>query len=558
MRIYELAKKYGVDSKKLLEICEKVGIKDKNSLSGLKEEEALKIENYIKESKEKRNLQKRAPVVTIMGHVDHGKTTILDAIRKSRITAKEYGQITQKIGAYKVTLPQGSIVFIDTPGHEAFTAMRARGAKVTDIVVLVVAADEGVKPQTLEAIDHAKSANVPIIVAINKIDKPNINPEKIKKDLSEYGLVPEEWGGDTIYVNVSGLTGQGLDELLEMILLLGEMMELKADPNKPAKGTIIESQLHKSKGPLLTVLVQEGTLHLGDIFVAGETWGKVRAMVDDWGKRIEKAEPSTPVEILGSNEVVPPGTKFEVVSSEKEAKEICERIKEEKKKAVSTVKKLTLEDLYRELKKGEIKELKIVLKTDYIGSIEAIRNAIEKIPTEEVKISFIHSATGPITESDILLASASNGIVIGFNVPLAPKAEEVAKREGVEVKIYRVIYELVDEIKRAIEGMLEPEEKENILGQAVVKKVFKFSKKLVVAGCLVVDGKVVRDSNVRIIRDGKVIFEGILTSLKRFKDPVKEVSSNTECGIAIENFTDFKEGDIIQSYTIVKVPRKLK
>ncbi|RLG99164.1 translation initiation factor IF-2 [Candidatus Bathyarchaeota archaeon] len=549
-------------------MCEKVGIKDKKSLSGLKDEETIKIEDYFKEleekktppkpEKEKETLQKRAPVVTIMGHVDHGKTTILDAIRKSRITAQEYGQITQKIGAYKVFLPQGSIVFIDTPGHEAFTAMRARGAKVTDIVVLVVAADEGVKPQTIEAINHAKSANVPIIVAINKIDKPNINPEKIKKELSEYGLIPEEWGGDTIYVNVSGLTGQGLDELLEMILLVGEMMELKADPHKPARGTVIESQLHKSKGPVLTILVQEGTLKIGQVFVAGETWGKVRAMIDDWGKKVEKAEPSTPVEILGSNGVVPPGTKFEVVSSEKEAKQICERIKEEKKKTSASVKKLTLEDLYKELKKGQVKELRIVLKADYIGSIEAIRNAIENIPTEEVKISIIHSGTGPVTESDILLASASNGIVIGFNVSLAPKVDEIAKREGVEIKIYRVIYDLIDEIRKAIEGMLEPEEKETMLGQALVKKVFKFSRNFVVAGCLVVDGKVVRDSKVKIIRDGNIIFEGVLTSLKRFKEPVKEVPANTECGIGIENFTDFKEGDIIQSYTVVKVPRRLK
>lgn len=617
MRVYEFAKKHKLTSKDLLKVCGVLGIKSKKIMSSLSEPEQKKLTLYFREKekaqvKEKErirarpkvkkpaepavaekkaavaekekaapevkveprpevkaapvppvkpevsaeNLKPRAPVVTIMGHVDHGKTTILDAIRKSRIAQKEYGQITQKIGAYKIKLPQGSIVFLDTPGHEAFTAMRVRGAQVTDIVVLVVAADEGVKPQTVEAIDHAKSAQVPIIVALNKIDKPNLDLDKVKKQLSEYGLVPEEWGGQTVCVGVSGLTGAGLKELLEMILLVAEMAELKADPGQPASGTVIESHLDRAKGPVLTVLTQSGTLEVGDIFVAGNTWGRVRALIDDWGNRIPAAGPSTPAEVLGANEVIPPGAKFRVVPSEKEARGLTEKQEPEPAKA-APVRKLTLEDLYQEIKQGSVKELKMVLKVDYHGSLEAIRNVLDKIPRNEVNLSVIHSGTGPITESDILLASASNGIVIGFNVPLDNRSQELARREGVEVKLYRIIYELADEIRRAMEGLLEPEEQEVLNGQAVVKKVFSLSRNVVAAGCLVVDGKLVRDSRARVIRDGRTLIEGTLSSLKRFKDTVREVPANTECGVEVSNFKEFKEGDIIQSFVKLKIPRKL-
>ncbi len=582
MRVYEIAKKYKIETKDLLKLLKDLGIEGKRTLSIITDEELKKIEEYFqkKEKIEEKKIEEkveekkiipppekkeeqikfvpRAPVVTIMGHVDHGKTTILDKIRNSRIAEKEVGQITQKIGAYKVDLPEGSIVFLDTPGHEAFTAMRAMGAKVTDIVVLVVAADEGVKPQTIEALNHAKSANVPIIVAINKIDKPNANPEKIKQQLSEYGLIPEEWGGDTIYVNVSGLTGQGIKDLLEMILLVGEIRELKANVNCKAEGTVIESSIDKFRGPVITVIIENGILKVGDPFVAGNTYGKVRAMIDDWGRKLNEAGPSTPVEILGAHDVVLPGAKFKVVNSEKEAKEIVEKMETEKSGRVLPVKKLSLQDLYNEIKKGEIKELNIVLKTDFYNSIDAIKNVISKIPQNEIKIDIIHSGTGPISESDVLLASASNGIVIGFKVPVESKAKELAKRENVEIRTYEIIYDIADDLIKAIEGMLEPEIKEEILGQALVKKVFKLAKNLVVAGCLVVDGKVVKNSKVRIIRDGKIVFEGILSSLKRFKENVNEVSYNNECGIGIENFNDFKEGDIIQSYTLVEVPKKLK
>ncbi len=533
-------------------ICEKF-----NFIPVFKKEK-VKVQPKIEEKEIKPILVPKAPVVTIMGHVDHGKTTILDKIRKSRIAEKEVGQITQKIGAYKVHLPEGDIVFLDTPGHEAFTAMRAMGAKVTDIVVLVVAADEGVKPQTIEALNHAKSAGVPIIVAINKIDKPNANPEKVKQQLSEYGLIPEEWGGDTVYVNVSGLTGQGINELLEMILLMGEMLELKANINCKAEGTIIESLIDRFRGPVISVIIENGKLKIGDPFIAGNTWGKVRAMIDDWGNRIEEAGPSTPVEILGAHEIAFPGEKFKVVDSEKEAKEFVEKIKREKESKVVPVKKLSLKDLYKEIKKGEIKELHIVLKTDFYNSIDAIKNIIEKIPQNEIKVNIIHAGTGPISESDVLLASASNGIVLGFKVPVEPKAKELAKRENVEIRTYEIIYDIGDDIIKAIEGMLEPEIKEELLGQALVKKVFKLSKGIVIAGCVVVDGKVVKNSKVKIVRNGKIIFEGTLSSLKRFKDNVNEVSYNNECGIGIENFFDFQEGDIIQCYNIVEIPRKLK
>ncbi|HPP30041.1 MAG TPA: translation initiation factor IF-2 [bacterium] len=535
----------------------------KENIKNLCDYLGLEVEFYTPEIEERpveekeRVLVPRAPVVTIMGHVDHGKTTILDTIRKSRIAEKEYGQITQKIGAYKFNTPKGSIVFLDTPGHEAFTAMRARGAMITDIVVLVVAADEGIKPQTIEAINHARSANVPIIVAINKIDKPNVNPDKAKKQLAEHKLIPEEWGGDTIFVNVSGLTGQGIEELIDMIILLGEMLELKASSEGEAEGVVIESYIDKAKGPIINVLVRNGTLKTGDHFVAGNIKGKVRAIIDDWGKRLESAGPSTPVEILGGEGVVTPGESFKVVESEKIAREIIE----EKTKKVAgrelAARKITLENLYSEIQKGELKELKLILKTDYAGTIDAIKNIIEKIPTSEVKIDIIHSETGAISESDILLASASNAIVLGFNVPVLQKAEELAKSEGVEIRTYRIIYELADEIRRAVEGMLEPEEKEVLSGQALVKKVFNLSDNTAVAGCLVVNGTVIRNSIAKVVRNGSIIHQGVISSLKRFKENVKEVKQNTECGIGIEKFVDFQEGDIIQSYIKTKVARKI-
>ncbi|MCM8785128.1 MAG: translation initiation factor IF-2 [Candidatus Omnitrophica bacterium] len=501
---------------------------------------------------------KRPPVVTVMGHVDHGKTTILDKIRNTKVAEKEVGQITQKIGAYKVNLPEGSIVFLDTPGHEAFTAMRAMGAKITDIVVLVVAADEGVKPQTIEALNHAKSANIPIIVAINKIDKPNANPEKVKQQLSEYGMIPEEWGGNTVYVNVSGLTGEGINDLLEMILLVGEMLDLKAIINCKCDGTVIESSIDRFRGPVISVIIENGILKVGDPFIVGTTWGKVRAIIDEWGKRLTEANPSTPVEILGAHEIAIPGEKFKVVDSEKEAREFSEKMRRERENIVVPVKRLSLKDLYEEIKKGEVKELNVILKTDFYNSIDAIKNIFSKIPQNEIKINIIHSGTGPISESDILLASASNGIVIGFKVPVEPKAKELAKKENIEVRTYELIYDISEDIIKAMEGMLEPEIKEEMVGQALVKKVFKFDKNFVVAGCIVVSGKVVKDSKVKIIRNGKIIYNGILTSLKRFKDNVNEVSYNNECGIGINNFNNFEEGDIIQSFIEIEIPKKIK
>jgi len=502
------------------------------------------------------NLRARAPVVTVMGHVDHGKTTILDAIRKTRIAQKEYGQITQKIGAYRVLLPAGAIVFLDTPGHEAFTEMRARGARVTDIVVLVVAADEGFRPQTVEAVNHARSAGVPIIVAINKIDKPNANVEMVKKQLAEHGLLPEDWGGQTVCVPVSGLTGEGLEHLLEMILLVAELEELRADPDRPAEGAVIESHLHRARGPVLTVLVQNGTLRVGDPFIAGDTWGKVRALLDDSGERLAEAGPSTPVEVLGAAGVASAGASFRVVASEREARESAERA--EKSQGESSVsRKVSLDRLRTDISQGTVRELRIILKADFSGSLEAIRNAIGKIPATEVVITFMHTGIGPVTESDVLLAAVSNAVVIGFNVTADAGVMELARREGVEVKTYHLIYDLVDEIRMAVEGLLEPVEKEVTLGQALVKKVFALSRGTV-AGCLVVEGKMVRNARARVIREGKKIAEGVVSGLKRFKDSVREVAVNTECGVELSGFSDFREGDVIQAIEIVRTTRTLE
>lgn len=501
----------------------------------------------------------RPPVVTIMGHVDHGKTSLLDAIRQTRVTDMEAGGITQHIGAYMVKLRDKRITFLDTPGHEAFTAMRARGAKVTDIVVLVVAADDGVMPQTLEAINHAKAANVPIIVAINKIDKPEANPDRVRNSLAEHGLIPEAWGGQTIYVEVSAKKKLNIDLLLEMILLQAEVLELKVNPNKPARGVIIEAKLDRGRGPVATVLVQEGTLRVGDAFVTGSYSGKVRALVDDIGNRLEKADPSTPVEVIGLEGVPMAGDSFVVVKDERLAKEIANSRQQKQRLAeMAQTQKISLEDLYKRIQEGTVKELNMILKADVQGSIEAIRDSVEKIKAEAVKVKIIHTGVGGITESDVLLASASNAIIIGFNVRPEPKAQALAEQEKVDIRLYTVIYDAVADIRAAMEGLLEPTLKEKAMGRAEVRKTFSIPKVGVVAGCYVTEGMISRNcAGARVIRDSVVIYEGKLGSLKRFKDDVKDVQAGFECGISIENFNDIKPGDIIEVYTVEKVTTKL-
>ncbi len=503
-------------------------------------------------------LQPRPPVVTIMGHVDHGKTMLLDAIRKTNVVEGEAGGITQHIGAYDVQLENGRVVFIDTPGHEAFTAMRARGAQVTDVVVLVVAADDGVMPQTKEAIDHARAAKVPILVAINKIDKPNANPDKVKKELSEYGLVPEQWGGTTLCAEISAKQKIGIKELLELILLQAEMLELKANPNKPARGVIIESKLDKGRGPVATVLVQEGTLKTGDAYIAGSHYGRVRAMLNDRGQKLEKAGPSTPVEVLGFTDVPDAGETFIVVNEERMAKQISLYRQEKiRAKELSKLSKVSLEELYEKIKRGEIKELNVIIKADVQGSIEAMKEALKKLSHEEVKVNIIHDGVGGITETDVNLASASNAIILGFNVRPGPKAQSLAEQEGVDIRSYSVIYDAVNDVKKALEGLLEPTYKEHILGRAQVLQLFNIRKMGTVAGSLITDGKVVRGSHARLLRDNVVIFDGKIASLRRFKDDMKECTQGLECGIWIENFNDIKPGDIIESYEMVEVQPRL-
>lgn len=503
-------------------------------------------------------LQSRPPVVTIMGHVDHGKTMLLDAIRKTNVVEGEAGGITQHIGAYDVQLENGHVVFIDTPGHEAFTAMRARGAQVTDVVVLVVAADDGVMPQTKEAIDHARAANVPILVAINKIDKPNANPEKVKKELSEYGLVPEQWGGSTLCAEISAKQKIGIKELLELILLQAEMLELKANPDKPARGVVIESKLDKGRGPVATVLVQEGTLKTGDAFIAGSHYGRVRAMLNDKGQKIEKAGPSTPVEVLGFTDVPDAGETFIVVTEERMAKQISLYRQEKiRAKELSKLSKVSLEELYEKIKKGEIKELNVIIKADVQGSIEAMKEALKKISSDEVKVNIIHDGVGGITETDVNLASASNAIILGFNVRPGPKAQLLAEQEGVDVRSYSVIYDAVNDVKKALEGLLEPTYREHILGRAQVLQLFNIRKMGTIAGSLITDGKVVRGSHARLLRDNVVIFDGRISSLRRFKDDMKECTQGLECGIWMENFNDIKPGDIIESYEMEEVQPRL-
>lgn len=500
------------------------------------------------------DLKPRPPVVTVMGHVDHGKTSLLDAIRKTHVTKGEAGGITQHIGASTVNIKNKKIIFLDTPGHEAFTAMRARGAQVTDLAILVVAADDGVMPQTIEAINHAKAAKVPIIVAINKIDKPTANPDRIKQELTEYGLVPEEWGGDTICVPVSALKNEGIDDLLEMILLVSEMQELKANPNRNAVGTIIEAQLDKGKGPLATVLVQKGTLKVGDYVVAGTASGRIRAMFDDKGKKVKKAEPSIPVVILGLSEVPDAGEHLYAVNDEKKARFYAENKKEIiREEQMRSNEKVSLDDLFNQIQLGEVKELNIIVKADVKGSIEAVKQSLVKLGTDEVKVNTIHGGVGGITESDVMLASASNAIVIGFNVRPTLTAMEIAKKENVDVRTYRVIYDAIEDIQSAVKGMLEPTIVEEVIGRAEVRATFKVPNVGMVAGIYVLQGKITRNSKVRLLRNDIVVFEGEVASLKRFKDDAKEILSGYEGGLGLENFNDMKEGDIIEAYILKEV-----
>ena len=504
---------------------------------------------------DEKDLKERPPVVTIMGHVDHGKTSLLDYIRKSSITDKEFGGITQHIGAYQIMHNDKKITFIDTPGHAAFTEMRARGASITDIVILIVAADDGVMPQTIEAIDHAKAANVPIIVAVNKMDKPGANPEKVMKEVSEHGLIPEEWGGDTIFTKISALTGEGIDELLQNIELISEMGELKANPNRYALGTVLESKLDKNLGPTVTLLVQNGTLRLGDPIVVGTTFGKVRTLKNDLGKEVVEALPSMPVEVTGLNEVAEAGDRFMAYSSEKEARTIAENRKTKAKLSKNNMNKsVSLDDIFNKIKEGA-KEINVVLKTDVTGTEEAVKNALEKVRIEDVKVSVIRSGVGAITESDIVLASASNAIVIGFNVRPSSKTIETAKSYGVDIRLYNVIYKLIEELEDAMKGMLDPEYEEEILGEAEVRKLFKFSKVGTIAGCMITNGVVKSDSKARLIRDGVVVYDGQISSLQREKNQAKEVRKGFECGITLDKFDDIKPNDIIESYEIVEVKR---
>nr|HID59885.1 translation initiation factor IF-2 [Desulfobacterales bacterium] len=499
-------------------------------------------------------LKPRPPVITIMGHVDHGKTSLLDVIRKTNIIESEAGGITQHIGAYHVKLEKGEMVFLDTPGHEAFTAMRARGAKVTDIVILVVAADDGVMPQTIEAINHAKAANVPIIVAINKIDKPNAEPERVKRELAEQGLTPEEWGGDTIFVEVSAKLKKGIDELLEMILLQAELLELKANPDKLAEGYVIESKLDTGRGAVATVLVQGGTLHTGDPLVCGVHYGKVRAMFNDRGKRIDNAGPSMPVEIQGLSGVPMAGDKFIVLEDEKKAKYISSyRMERQRADELTKSSRLNLEQFYEQMKKGSVIELNLIIRADVQGSIEAITEALQKLSSSKVKVNIIHSGTGAITESDIMLANVSKAIVIGFNVRPNVKVQEVANEENVDIRFYDVIYDLIKDVKGSIEGLMEPTYRENILGRAEIREIFVIPKVGTIAGCYVTDGKLERGSNIRLIREGVVIHTGRMSSLRRFKDDVKEVQSGYECGVGIENYNDLKINDVIECYELEEI-----
>lgn len=511
----------------------------------------------VEEVDDEADLKTRPPVVTIMGHVDHGKTTLLDAIRSTNVSGGEAGGITQHIGAYQVEINGKKITFLDTPGHEAFTTMRARGAEVTDITIIVVAADDGVMPQTVEAINHAKAANVPIIVAVNKIDKPDANPDKVKQELTEYELVPEEWGGDTIFVNLSAKQRMGLEDLLEMILLVAEVNEYKANPDKRARGTVIEAELDKGRGPVARILVQHGTLKVGDAFVAGNCFGRVRAMVNDKGRRLKEAGPSTPVEITGLTEVPQAGDPFMAFEDERKARSIADkRAITQRQSELSANTRVTLDDLFKHIKEGEMKDLNVIIKGDVQGSVEALKGSLAKIEVEGVRVKIIHSGAGAITESDIILAAASNAIVIGFNVRPEPQAKSTAEQEKVDIRLHNVIYNAIEEIEQAMKGMLDPVYKENVIGHAEVRNTFKISKVGTIAGCMVTSGKITRSAEVRVIRDGIVVFEGKIDSLKRFKDDAKEVAQGYECGITVERFNDIKEGDVIEAFVMETVERK--
>src|SRR5713226_528336 len=519
-------------------------------------ETALEVEHQVEDPEG--SLQPRPPVVTIMGHVDHGKTSLLDAIRSANVTAQEAGGITQHIGAYHVQVDGRSVTFLDTPGHEAFTAMRARGAQVTDLVILVVAADDGVMPQTVEAINHARAAEVPIIVAINKIDRPEANLERVKRGLSEHGLISEDWGGDAVFAPVSAKTHEGIPHLLEMLLLQADILELKANPDKLARGTIVEAKLDRGRGPVATVLVQEGTLRVGDTFVCGGNYGRVRAMIDDQGRKVDAAPPSFPAEILGLQGVPQAGDSFVAVADESKARQIAE-FRQSKQRETELVKtsKVSLEELYDQIKSGDVKELRVVLKADVQGSVEALTEALSRMSTDEVKLRVIHGSVGGITESDILLAAASNAIVIGFNVRPESKGAALAAKEGVDVRLYTIIYEAVADVRAAMEGMLEPVYREQIQGRVEIRQTFNIQGVGTIAGCYVTEGKVQRGSLIRLLRDQVVVHEGKLASLKRFKDDVRAVASGYECGLAVEGFQDIKQGDVIEAYERVPVVRRI-
>ncbi|WP_442929295.1 translation initiation factor IF-2 [Natranaerovirga hydrolytica] len=536
-----------------------VSLAEKYDILLEQQEEVDILEDFFKvEPSDEKDLRSRPPVVVVMGHVDHGKTSLLDAIRKTRVTEKEAGGITQHIGAYVAQVNDQKITFLDTPGHEAFTAMRMRGAQATDIAILVVAADDGVMPQTVEAINHAKAAGVEIIVAINKMDKPGANPDRVKQELVEYELICEDWGGETISVPVSAINGEGIDQLLEMIVLVSEMSELKADPKRDARGIIIEAQLDKGRGPVATVLVQSGTLRVGDPIVAGTSYGKVRAMMDDKGRRVKEAGPSKPVEILGLNEVPLAGDPFYKAKNDREARHVAEKVIEKGKvdliKRSST--KVTLDDLFSQIQSGNVKDLNIVVKADVQGSVEAVKQSLQKLSNEEVVIKIIHGGVGAVTESDVLLASASNAIIIGFNVRPESSAKSVAERENIDIRLYRIIYNAIEDIEAAMKGMLDPIFEEKVIGHAQIRDTFKVSGLGTIGGAYVIDGKFVRNAGVRLVRDGIVIYEGELASLKRFKDDVKEVNTGYECGIMLEKFNDIKEDDVVEAYVMEEIERK--
>lgn len=542
---FELAEELAVDYDALIEQEEEVELNFGDKF-------ALEIEDKDYE------LAERAPVITIMGHVDHGKTSLLDAIRTTSVALGEAGGITQKIGAYQILKGDKRITFVDTPGHEAFTDMRARGAQVTDIAILVVAADDGVMPQTIEALSHAKAANVPIIVAINKIDKPEANPMRVKQELMEHGLVSVEWGGDTEFVEVSAKARMNLDSLLDTILITAEILELKANFKKRAKGVVIESRLDPKVGPIADVLIQEGTLKIGEVIVAGESMGKVRAMINDKGEKVEKATVSQPIEIIGFNDVPSAGDTFYVIQNEQHAKRIVEEVAKERKIAEISRKTISLETLSQHMDNANVKELNLILRADSRGSVEALRDSLLKLSTDEVVVNIIQAASGAITESDVKLAEASNAIIIGFNVRPTTNALKEAEANNIEIRTSNIIYHITEDIEKALTGMLDPEFKESYSGRIEIKKIFKVSKVGNVAGCIVVDGKVKRDSNIRILRDGIVVYEGKLSTLKRFKDDAKEVVAGQECGLGIENFNDIKEGDIVEAFDIIEIKRSLK